>query len=103
MVCPITGKKSYVGRTGKSTTASWQESRVASRESSASVLRIIGLRLMRALLKGAFVTSPISLTVLGVNSNPVALNLPLVITYLIVPDIWKGSRVYLCLRTLVPV
>jgi hypothetical protein len=25
-----------------------------------------------------------------------------VITYLIVPDIWKGSRVYLCLRTLVP-
>jgi hypothetical protein len=28
----------------------------------------------------------------------VARNLTLVITYLIVPDIWKGSRVYLCLE-----
>jgi hypothetical protein len=37
------------------------------------------------------------------DPTPVARNLSAVITYLIVPDIWKGSRVYLCLRALVPV
>jgi len=38
-----------------------------------------------------------------IKNGPVARNFPPVITYLIVPDIWKGSRVYLCLRALVPV
>ena len=32
-----------------------------------------------------------------IKTGPVARNFPAVITYLIVPDIWMGSRVYLCL------